>query len=155
MKKTAHLLPVRREQREYCPISTFRKTTLPVFPLRNTNVGLGSTNVVVFAKIWMTERPVKTLLPPMNVVSELGAEVVEGELVGFPVDHHLASSHPECLAWEYAQGQRASYHRVECRIKTVIGIPRNLRPSENKFLDSASNLKLLWFSKFYKYYFNI
>ena len=46
----------------------------------------------------MNERPVKTLLPPMNVVSELGAEVVEGELVGLPVDHHLAPSHPECLA---------------------------------------------------------
>ena len=50
-KKTAHLLPVRREQREYCPISTFRKTTLPVFPLKNTNVGLGRTIVVVFAKL--------------------------------------------------------------------------------------------------------
>ena len=46
----------------------------------------------------MNEIPVKTLLPPMNVVSELGAEVVEGELVGLPVDHHLASGHPECLA---------------------------------------------------------
>ena len=46
----------------------------------------------------MNEIPVKTLLPPMNVVSELGAEVVEGELVGLPVDHHLASSHPECMA---------------------------------------------------------
>ena len=49
---------------------------------------------------------------------------------------------------------RASYHRVECRIKTAIGIPRNLRPSENKFLDYASNLKLLWFSKFSKSNFN-
>ena len=55
MKKTAHLLPVRREQREYCAISTFRKAALPVFPLRNTNVGLESTNVVDFAEIWMNE----------------------------------------------------------------------------------------------------
>ena len=51
-KRTAHLFSVRREQGEYCAISTFRKTTLPVFPLRNTNVGLGSTIVVtIFAKI--------------------------------------------------------------------------------------------------------
>ena len=71
----------------------------------------------------MNEIPVKTLLPPMNVVSELGAEVVEGELVGLPVDHHLPFSHPEC------------------RTKTAIGIPRNLRPSENEFLDSASNFQ--------------
>ena len=40
----------------------------------------------------------KLSFPPMNVVSELGAEVIEGELVGLPVDHHLASSHPERLA---------------------------------------------------------
>ena len=30
----------------------------------------------------------------MDMVAELGAKVVERELVGLPIDHHLALSHP-------------------------------------------------------------
>merc|ERR1719234_1389070 len=60
---------MRGEERKYSTVATLRKTHLPIFP-------------------------VETVLASMDMVAELGAEVVERKLVDFPINHHLALRDP-------------------------------------------------------------
>ena len=55
--------------------------------------------------------PVETVLAAVDVVAELGAKVVEGELVGLSIYHHLATSHPERHQWcaEFSKQARSFF----------------------------------------------